>query len=355
MSQPNNSELKRSLEDATRLPEGTEKLRFNMINLMSSIFEADPSIKESYRQLENLSSINTAKLIFQGIIRNAFLIEYVRTKGGATRMGVRWNDDLKQSNRHATFEECLIIFENLISEASAALGDPDRKIILEEFAKYPRIPYELPIDYTDPSAKNIHTSANIEWILDDKIGKVSKMRHALLNKSNSDFKLWKDIYSKVDVKCFLTDRAQTGDHQTNREKRWEAYPTSPQFATRRECLLMEYSLINQIVHFEGFPEDLYATLRDNGALEVIERPFKCPIVHRIFKFDDFKESILNPEHGRSGYQVGHINPLKAGGLHSHDNISWITSDGNRIQGDLSLDQVKNLFKEIFKNRPDLKE
>ena len=65
------------------------------------------------------------------------------------------------------------------------------------------------------------------------------------------------------------------------------------------------------------------------------------------------ESVKSPEHGKSPYQVGHLNPLKAGSSpkfrHAAANISWISDDGNRIQGHLSLDATKALIKRIAAN------
>ena len=39
--------------------------------------------------------------------------------------------------------------------------------------------------------------------------------------------------------------------------------------------------------------------------------------------------------------------------HTADNISWISENGNRIQGSLSLDEVDDLLRRIYRNRPEL--
>ncbi len=104
------------------------------------------------------------------------------------------------------------------------------------------------------------------------------------------------ISKKIKIKAYQTDRAQTGKHQTNREKRWESHPDNFQFAFRRDCNDVEAALI---------------------------------------------------------LQVGHLNPLKATGGHNATNIGWISDDGNRIQGSLSIDEVKALLRRIYRNRPEL--
>ena len=41
--------------------------------------------------------------------------------------------------------------------------------------------------------------------------------------------------------------------------------------------------------------------------------------------------------------------------HTADNISWISENGNRIQGSLSIDEVDALLRRIYHNRPELHE
>jgi hypothetical protein len=51
--------------------------------------------------------------------------------------------------------------------------------------------------------------------------------------------------------------------------------------------------------------------------------------------------------------VGHLNPLKAGAgvafRHHKKNTSWITADGNRIQGHLTLKETRKLLLRISAN------
>jgi len=163
-----------------------------------------------------------------------------------------------------------------------------------------------------------------------------------------------EVYSKIAVKTYLTDRAQTGEHQTNREKRWESYPSSFQYALRKQCWSVEDALINQICHFADFPADLYALLAEANVLPAIPTPYRCPITLDPLSFNDFRDEVLNPRHGRARFQAGHLNPLCGiGGTategHTAANIGWITADGNRIQGHLSLDETRALLKRIADN------
>jgi hypothetical protein len=72
-------------------------------------------------------------------------------------------------------------------------------------------------------------------------------------------------------------------------------------------------------------------------------------------FSAFRAELQNPTHGKSNFQVGHLNPLKlddpTGGASGHtaDNISWVSANGNRIQGSLSLSEVRDLLRKIAAN------
>ena len=78
--------------------------------------------------------------------------------------------------------------------------------------------------------------------------------------------------------------------------------------------------------------------------EFIKDSFRCPISGKEIMYDEFFERIENPVHGRSGYQVGHMDPIAGTGKHVSENTSWITDLGNRVQGEASLEDITN---EIF--------
>ena len=65
---------------------------------------------------------------------------------------------------------------------------------------------------------------------------------------------------------------------------------------------------------------------------------------------------MNPQHGRSSFQVSHLDPLKLNATgdevefgHKAENIGWISSDGIRIRGGLSLHETRDLLKTISQN------
>jgi hypothetical protein len=220
------------------------------------------------------------------------------------------------------------------------------------------IPYEAPLDYSHrfTAQGRLHQQGNLIWFYDELILRTLKLRKFLTDSStSSDHEFFKTVLSdKIKVKTYLTDRVLTGDYKTNREKRWETHPNSVHFAERRVCMAIEYALVTQICAFEGFPHSSLIQLQQANVLPQNLPTALCPITGDELSYEAFRGELLNPTHGKSDFQVGHLNPLKlsvdgetAG--HTANNISWISADGNRIQGSLSLNDVRKLIQHISQN------
>lgn len=294
----------------------------------------------------------------KSIIRNSFLIELVNDDVTSTKVETHWSTRLSGDVRYSSFDNCVAIF-NMLLKKIASLSEENFSV-LKIFFSNTVIPYEIPVDYINRSASPIHTAQNIDLFLTDEIKKCITIRSFLRDSSkNPEHQVFKKILEdKIKVKTYLTDRAQTGDYKTNREKRWEAHPNSVQYALRRDCMKIETKLLLQIATFEGCNPTLVTNLQSEALLSASFSYCKCPITGDNIQYTDFKNDALNPTHGKSKFQVGHLNPLKAsatGGANGHtaDNISWISEDGNRIQGSLSIDEVNTLLRRIFINRPEL--
>ena len=299
------------------------------------------------------------KAFCRSMVRNSFLIEPVNDQVTSTKMEIRWSTHLTGDVRYANYEECVSIFEHLLQRI-ADLSEEDF-LVIKEFLNNTVIPYELPIDYIDRHATPIHTVRNVDLFLNETVRKCTKMRQFIRDtRRNPAAIVFQTILNdKLKVKTYLTDRAQTGEYKTNREKRWEAHPNSVQFAFRRDCMLIETKLLLQIAMFEGCDEGLVANMQDAGLLPAGFSFVKCPITGDNIQYEEFSNDALHPTHGRSAFQVGHLNPLKSldtTGYYGHtaDNISWISENGNRIQGSLSMEEVNELLRRIYRNRPELR-
>ena len=334
---------------------------FSMAQLALAVWpliEALPNVAMIVPMLRTRFGADYRKLSYS-IIRNAFLIELVKVpKIETTKFRVRWFGQLEGDPRYCSFEECLNIAVELLTSLPTWLETPSHAECLNLSFSNGMIPYEAPLDYAKRFTQQgrLHQQGNLTWIYDELVLRTLKLRKYLTDKATSpDLQFFRSVLSdKIKVKTYLTDRVLTGDHKTNREKRWETHPNSVHFAERRVCLAIEYALVMQICAFEGFPQASLKHLQQANILPPNLPTALCPITGDALSYEAFRNELLVPTHGKSDFQVGHLNPLKLGADskaagHTADNISWMSADGNRIQGSLSLDDVRELIQRISQN------
>ena len=299
----------------------------------------------------------------KAILRHVFLIELAKVpKIETTKVRTRWFEGLDGDQRQCDFAGCVDIAADLLARlADEWLDVEENNELLRLCFDHSLLPYEAPLDYQDRPADDaggrIHQRGNLVWTSTPTMLRTLKLRKYLTDPTTSpDAPFFRKVLEdKIRIKTYLTDRVLTGVHKTNREKRWEAHPTSVHFASRSTCMAIEYTLIQQLCGFEGFPEQSRQMLQAAGILPEELAVFRCPITMDSLSFQEFHDQLNNPTHGKSDFQVGHLNPLKldepgavASG-HSPENISWISADGNRIQGSLSLAEARSLLRRIAGN------
>lgn len=322
------------------------------VNIQVHLIVADASKLTAIR--ENLSNKQFTALV-RAMVRFCFLIELVNDDITSTKFQVRWTNRLRGDVRYSSYGECFAILQKLINEI-ADLSQEDFAIV-KGFCDNTVIPYELPVDYSNSHAASIHTAGNVALLLGEDVKSCITLRTTLVDTAvNPDAAIFSKILSdKLKVKTYLTDRVLTGAYKTNREKRWETHPESVHFARRIDCMRIESLLLKEACMFRGANAVLVSNLQSLSILPETFENVTCPITGDIIEYEDFKEDAINPTHGKSKYQVGHLNPLKAidpSGRNGHtaNNISWISENGNRIQGSLSMDEVDALLRRIFRNR-----
>ena len=341
---------------------------FNMGRLYSAVWPlvgSHTSLSTHLFALETrLNSISPTLFskISQAILRKSFLIQAVTTIGGSANMRVRWYDALTESQRYCSFDECVEIASDLLDQlASGWLDEPQNLQTLSLIEKNFILSYEWPIDYRERVASNdptttIHRKGNIGWHSDPTLLVMLKLRQALKNPAiNPDALFFRGpLKNKMLLLGYQTGRAQTGDFKTNREQRWEAHPRSPQFAVYSSCAHIEHKITCQICDFDEFPAAVRQTLQDQRLLAPRQEIYADPITLTPLNYREFKNEVENPEHGSNNYQLGHMVPLNSADAdlahfgHSAANVSWITADGNRIQGKSSVTDIRNLLIAIAK-------
>ena len=350
MAVPNTQRLKRVFDNAVKMDRFSEPKLHGLVQEIRLL----PNAARLAAKLQAFLTPAEVETVQRRLARASFLIEPVNEDVTSTKYDVRWGGRLAGDPRAASFDVCLAIHESLCGAVAEAVADSVYCEQLKLVLAWDLSPHEFPVDYESKTAAPIHSVANL-WILRDAdYLRLLKIRRSLLDpKLNPDRKLFQSVFNKILVKSYLTDRAQTGDFKTNREKRWEAHPLSPQFALRRDCFAVELELVEQLFRFQHFPAGIIHYLLSTAVAIEPGKVARCPVTLDPLDFELLAQEVTDPVHGKAAYQVGHLNPLKAGAgaefRHHRKNISWITADGNRIQGHLTLKETRQLLLRISAN------
>lgn len=347
------AELKSILEDAV------EATRFSMAGVEEGALAAAGGTPLScYPVLRRSLDARTVSHVVRGLLRSSFFIELVKKpKIETTKYEVRWGDRVADDDpRYASFDDCLAVLDVLATDLTHRLGGGTAEGLLRLFAAHSLVPYELPLGYRERRNDTwIHRADNVRWTDGDEVpAKVVRLRSELADLDDERLRrTFRAAYQKIEVKSYLTDRVLTGAHKTNREKRWETHPMSVHFGRRIVCMGIEYKLVTQVTEFEDFPTGLRDQLLAEGLIPDGATPYQCPITLEPMSFAVLQGDLLNPTQGTSHFHVGHLNPLKSDvdaedALRGHvaQNIGWISSEGNRIQGHHSLAETRANIKRI---------
>ena len=335
--------------------------------------DQDPALIAT-REIIRITGSRVGSTILTNALRFSFLIELTNLKVGSTRMKTRWLPGLilmPQANsfqpvrgsfepgndpRSATYDQCYDVFKYVLETSLTKIVEEPTVIdFFSALKKKTRVPYEAPFSYADHTLDMLHTDGNIRWILNDDIRWLVKARNILSGVAEEHKEVIKKIENtKLKVKVYLTDRALTGKDKTNRAKRWEVLAGDFQHATLEECWSVEKKLTEGLIKFRNFPTATVEKMVSEGLIDPDFDSTKCPVTLAPLDFIEFSQAVIDMQHGRSDYQVGHLHPLKRNGRHIGENVCWQSADGNRIQGDLSLDETKALLSGI-RAREDLEQ
>jgi hypothetical protein len=310
------------------------------------------------------------RLVVGDLIRFSFLIELTNLKVGSTKMKTRWMPGkilMPQASsfepiqgtfqpgsdpRAASFDDCWAIFAvacNFVCDKVAQ--DPTTSDLLLKLGNNTRVPYEFPLTYSDVTVPAIHNATNVQWQLNDDIKWLLQARVLLASaKAPRNAAIREIVKKKLEVKVFKTDRSLTGKDKTNRAKRWEVLPDDFQHATLEQCWSAERRLTADLVEFVGFPDELRHEFVAAQLVTATQAPTCCPVTLEPLNFATLSTAVLTATHGVSDYQIGHLHPLKRGGSHDGTNVRWQSADGNRIQGDLTIEETNDLLNQIAARR-----
>ena len=303
---------------------------------------------------------NQVKYIVSSAIRFSFLIELTNLRITSTKMKTRWlpgrvvkttpgtftnfqgSFEPGEDQRASTFDACFTVFQRVLD----LLANSDEHLrVARELATSRRIPYESVFTYANADLNPVHVAENV------RLAQLGDIVWLIQARPLFQSVLPSSTVSKIRTKTYLTDRAQTGTDQTNRAKRWEVLSSDFQHATLEECWSVERGLLSDLAHFKGFPDDKKKEIVEKGLFDARDGATRCPVTLAELSYEDF---VKQSAHGEADFQVGHLTPLKAGGRHQGANVAWITADGNRLQGDLEIEDVRKLLREIAERMTELK-
>jgi hypothetical protein len=158
------------------------------------------------------------------------------------------------------------------------------------------------------------------------------------------------VLTAIETRALRTGRKTTGEHATNRESRWKMPVTHPQYGTEADCKAIFVKLCALIFCFDKAPA-LPDPLKSHLEKFYVGHPL-APGTHRDslllerFDFDEFLKEATAPQHGYSGFHLGHEDPsLKP--KHQPENITWRTFRSNLIQGDMTLRAARIYFVKLI--------
>ena len=107
------------------------------------------------------------------ILRNVFLIELVKVPTiESTKVRVRWHEQLAGDSRECSFDECLAIAAQLLTDLNTWLQDARHEELIRLVFDESILAYDAPLDYRErpvpaDAVTRIHRMGNISWFYDD--------------------------------------------------------------------------------------------------------------------------------------------------------------------------------------------
>ena len=205
--------------------------------------------------------------------------------------------------------------------------------------------FEIPTGYLlglDKGGK--HRSDNIGWMKPFHVNyHLRQIFKEELLKVGGTSRSAKNALDKIQVKAYCTDKFTMPPFFSNRDIRWATWTNSNQYASHYDCCAIELELMCQIFEFNGAPEldsILIKEMEKKRGIKITRNSRLCYITGKDLSFKTYLEGAISPKGGKSVYHVSHVNPLTRGGRHFYRNVEWITKDGNRIQGNDTLQEIE---------------
>jgi hypothetical protein len=206
--------------------------------------------------------------------------------------------------------------------------------------------YEISTSYrVELDAGGRHEHTNVSWMKPLHVNyALRKTLHAHLAESGAQREAINNALDKIQVKSYCTDKQTMPPHFSNRDVRWATWPDSVQYASRYQCVMVEMELMAQLYEFADAPPldaEVASAIAAVRGQPITPGTRRCYVTGRYLSYQDYLQAAINPKGGKSAYHVGHVLPLTRGGKHQWHNIAWMSDDGNRIQGNDTLEEIED--------------
>jgi hypothetical protein len=205
--------------------------------------------------------------------------------------------------------------------------------------------YEIPTSYhVELDAGGCHEHTNVGWMKPLHINfTLRESLRANLMEVGVPSEAVKTALDKIQVKAYCTDKQTMPPYFSNRDVRWATWPDSMQYSSHYQCAMVEMELMVQLYEFVNAPtldDELISAVEEIRGFPTRPGTRRCFVTGRFLNYEDYVQAAANPKGGKSAYHVGHILPLTRRGKHAWENIAWMSDDGNRIQGNDTLEEIE---------------
>lgn len=148
------------------------------------------------------------------------------------------------------------------------------------------------------------------------------------------------VLAGVRTRAQQSGRRTTGQHRSNRARRWRLQPADPQYGTEADCKSIELRLFGMMLEFVNAP-DVSDEARDLLSLYLGKSPepgsYRDVLTLERLDYNHF--AYEKPQPGTSEFHIGHDDPTLRP-RHVPENVSWRSLRSNLIQGNMTLVEAR---------------
>jgi hypothetical protein len=148
------------------------------------------------------------------------------------------------------------------------------------------------------------------------------------------------VLSGVRTRAQQSGRRTTGQHRSNRARRWRLNAEDPQFGTELDSKIIELRLFGMMLEFVNAP-DVSDEALDLLTIYLGKRPeratYRDVLTLERLDYEHFANEA--PQPGTSEFHIGHDDPTLHP-RHVPGSVSWRTLRSNLIQGNMTLVEAR---------------